>query len=216
MILFDGVDLESTFGCDVVNWFLEMPNIRTKFVTVPNRHGLLDFSEAYGGVRYDNRELRINLLYIQGNSTKEKPYDLLKRLSQAVHGRQVQIVLPNRPDEELEGRVQMDYQIGARYLDVDLIVDCQPLFEKIEPTVHDYELSASGNDTHILNLEGIELVPEVTVSNTCKITLRNRSVSLSAGTWTVPDLLLKPEGNEIRLEAIAGTDVSFRYIERSI
>ena len=113
---------------------------RTKYVNVPARDGVLDFTEAFGEVTYENRTLVFWLQYIGADSDW---LATLSALTNYLQGRKHKIFI--EPDYYWEGRCVVkaaDSDKGLREIEVEC--DCGPYKKRLEDTI--IEVTASGAD----------------------------------------------------------------------
>lgn len=81
---------------------LTAPEVETKYVTVPGRHGVLDLSEALtGSVVYHNRTLSASFAV---PCTMPNWHQRYSDIVSAIHGKNVSIVLDTDPDYYYHGR----------------------------------------------------------------------------------------------------------------
>ena len=187
------------------------PKAKVSKVSVPGSDLTLDFTEAFGGVHYENRTITLTFLSLE-------PWDDSvandQRLKNAIHGQKLHIVFDDDPDYYWIGRINVGdwtYYKGASK--VQVTIDCEPYKYKARETTKSVTTSSSGSVT--LKNGRMPVVP--TVSTNAEVTLAwtGYSVTISAGNnQVIPQLVLEEGSTTITITGSA--TVSFKYREGSL
>lgn len=187
------------------------PQSQSNTIVVPGRNSPIRYTEALGRVSYQPRSFDITLSML---GTKEKFNQMSEQTVNRFAGRLVDVIL----SEELAL-----YCVGT----LEITPGYDPLTHKGQLAIsstdgdayryHTTEtvLIQNGNGTAVLTNDFMPAVPTVTVTDETTLKWQvgtDRFIkTVSAGTWTFPELELSQGENEI--EVSTGGMVTFRYRE---
>ena len=187
------------------------PQPQNDILTVPGRNSPIRYAEALGRISYQPREFTVVLSMLGTHAGFiERSSDIINRFN----GRLVHVTKSEDPKVYAVGTllIQPSYDAltGKGILTISC-TDADAYLYHITETVQ----SVIGNASIVLDNDFMPVVP--TVTTTAQTTL-SWSVSgdsfaktLSAGTWTIPELELQAGSNTITVSG-AGT-ITFRYRE---
>ena len=201
---------------DGLGWLREgitfpAPQSQTNTIVVPGRNSPIRYTEAFGRVSYQPRSFDITLSML---GTREKFNQMSEQTVNRFAGRLVDVILSEEPAL---------YCVGT----LEITPGYDPLTHKGQLAISSTDGDAyryhttetvviqNGNGTAVLANDFMPAVP--TVSVTEETTLKwqvgtDRFIkTVSAGTWTFPELELMQGENEI--EVTTGGTVTFRYRE---
>lgn len=198
-------------------WDFPAPEVQTNLVSIPGRaKGPLDLSTVLtdGVPLYGARELTATLESSEGDRLARK--GRIAELVRKLHGQRVDIVLPDHPDHYATGRlsVRQLYNDPA-HAAVQIIGTCEPwLYAKAETIVR--LTATTAEQTALLrNVGSMPVVPSVKIEaasgSSVSLGFDNSRVSVSAGTYKWPALLLTP-GDHVLTYSGSGT-VTITYRE---
>ena len=194
------------YGLIVAPYAIPLPEPQTNFVEIPGRDGTLDLSEAFGTVRYADRIIPLTLY-------ARAPFDSqISAFAVDVHGRRMNVIFDRDPTFYYDARVTIeDVERHAGYCELSLKCRAKPY--KLEHFETMITVLPTGNATVTLTNSRMPIVPTITVSAemTLAFTIggKDYSVTLFAGTHTVPGLVLSEGDTEI---GITGTGtITFTY-----
>lgn len=183
------------------------PSIKTDVIDIPGGDGVLDLTDFFGEVKYNNRPLSFDFTT---KVRQEQFLELFSRVQDALHGQKMDIIL----DEDMEwyyvGRITVsewkaDKNIGKLTIDCD----CEPYKLKLADTAVSYAVSGSQEIT--LTNSRKRVVPTITVDAEMSISFGTYSGTFSAGTFRIPELELIEGDNTV---TVSGTgNISFTYRE---
>ena len=116
----------TTYGWTLTGCILSDPEQKVNYVERPGGDGSWDLSTALtGGIpRYKNRSLTVTLECSEG--TREDREKLVNKLVSQLDGLEWQIVLPDRPDHYLVGRVHVAVTLSSpSYAAVTVTATCE-------------------------------------------------------------------------------------------
>jgi phage-related protein len=186
------------------------PSPKTETIEIPGGDGVLDLTDFFGEVKYNNRELSFEF------STKvpqNEFMDLFSRAQNALHGQKMNIILDDDPEWYYVGRITVsewktDRNIGQLTIDAD----CEPYKIKVDETV--VTSVVDGTKTVVLSNSKKTVVPTIDITGSITLTFGTNIYTLTDGRYDLPAVQLVNGNNEILLEG-TGTAV-FRYRERGM
>lgn len=200
----------------LTGWSFEEPEVQTSFVEVPwYSMGSIDMSTVLtgGDPRYSRRTL--NATFECSEGTRDERNAIISEMVNKLHGRRLEIVLPDDPTRYIVGRVSVTTVYSdLAHASVSVTANCEPWrYKKVETCLELLVTEAPRTDV-LCNSGRKVLVPELTVTG------YNARVSLSSGdfSWTLtpgkyrlPDLRL-PTGNTVLTYSGSG-EVTITYRE---
>lgn len=197
-------------------WDFPEPAMEANLVNVPGRaKGPLDLSTALTGGEpiYGARELTVILESSEGDRLARK--SRISEMVNKLHGRRVDIVLPDDPQRYATGRlaVQLLYNDMA-HASVQVTGICEPwLYAKDETVVH-VSVTTTQQTKQLQNNGAMSVVPLVTITavsgKTVNLSFGSYSWSLSQGDYELPDLLLTPGNNAITYSGTGTAKFTYR------
>ena len=186
---------------------IEAPSAKTETVEIPGADGVLDLSEYFGEVRYNNRKLSFEFSTIVPQS---QFLNLFSEIQNEIHGKKLKIILDDDPDFYYYGRVTLDkWKADKNIGKISIDCDCEPYKYKLYETqiVNTVEYSA----TLVYKNLRKSVVPTISLSADAQITFENTIYSMSAGTYTSSEILFKA-GNNL-LIVTGNTTITVKYQE---
>lgn len=194
------------YGLIVAPYAIPMPEPQTNFIEIPGRDGALDLSEAFGAVRYSDRVIELTLY-------ARAPFDsLVSTFAADVHGRRMNVIFDRDPNFYYNARITIE-DVERHWGYCELSLECRAKPYKLEQFETTITVLPTGSATVTLTNTRMPVVPSITVSAemTLAFTISEKdySVTLTAGTHTIPALVLSEGDTEI---GITGTgSVTFAY-----
>ena len=177
----------SAYGLIVAPYEIPMPSVKTNYVEVPGRNGSLDMTEASGSVCYGDRVINLTL-YAAGDYAQQ-----VSNFVNDVHGKSMRVEFSKDPDYFYTGRISVN-AIEKRdgYCAIGLEIIAEPYKQDTMETT----VTKEGNGRVSLQNGSMPVTPVIrtTAETSLRFTYNGASmtVTLSAGTHTVPQLTLKP------------------------
>ena len=187
------------------------PQSQSNTIVVPGRNSPIRYTEALGRVSYQPRSFDITLSML---GTREKFNQMSEQIVNRFAGRLVDVILSEEPAL---------YYVGT----LEITSGYDPIAHKGQLTISSSDADAyryhteetvviqNGNGMAVLTNDFMPAVPTVTVTEETTLKWQvgtDRFIkTVSAGTWTFPELELVQGENEI--EATTGGTVTFRYRE---
>ena len=194
------------YGLTVAPYVIPMPEPQTNFVEIPGRDGALDLSEAFGAVRYADRVIELTLY-------ARAPFDtLISTFAADVHGQRMNVIFDRDPTFYYDARITIE-DVERHWGYCELSLECRAKPYKLEQFETAITVLPTGSVTVTLANTRMPVVPSITVSAEMALTFtidgKDYSVTLPAGTHTVPSLVLMEGDTKIE---ITGTGrVTFTY-----
>ena len=205
-VSFGGTNL-STLGLYLPDYTIPAPEPFLYMEEVAGRNGLVDLSNAFGAVRYKNREWDLDFKTFAPVNWHNVTSSALSLL----HGKRLDFVFDDDPNYTWNGRISVQHFLsdqGEGTLSVHISSD--PFKLKQSNTV----VTRNGAGTVTLTNSDMPVVPVITTTAEMGISFTIDGNEYSAqinGTATVPQLVL-PKGNTVVTVTGTGT-ITFTYRE---
>lgn len=199
-MIFDTYDTAARGWTLTPGWKLSPAEQKTKFVDKPNGDGAWDLSTALsdGVPRYNDRNLTAIFECSDGDRlTRETK---IREWINLLDGMRVKITLPDDQDRYIIGRLHIAKEYNdLAHAAVKVTAVCEPWKYSKEETIVRLTASTSEQSKVLSNNGRKVLLPtlEVTGTNAAfkiiqHLSTHSLAVTLSAGTYTRPDLLIPP------------------------
>lgn len=186
------------------------PSPKTETIDVPGGDGVLDLTEFFGEVRYNNRPLE----FVFSTKVPQSEFlALFSRVQNALHGQKMRIVLDDDPEWFYVGRITVsEWKANKAIGKLTIDCDCEPYKTKINETV----VVAEVTEETTVNLPNSKkrVVPTIDITGTVNLTYGVNFYALSEGRYDLPAVILENGNNSILLSG-SGT-ATFRYTERGM
>ena len=187
------------------------PQSQSNTIVVPGRNSPIRYTEALGRVSYQPRSFDITLSML---GTREKFNQMSEQIVNRFAGRLVDVILSEEPTLYCVGTLEITPGYDPLTHKGQLAIssaDGDAYRYHTEETV----VIQNGNGMAVLTNDFMPAVPMVTVTDETTLKWQvgtDRFIkTVSAGTWTFPELELSQGENEI--EVSTGGMVTFRYRE---
>lgn len=187
------------------------PSPKTETIDIPGGDGVLDLTDFFGEVKYNNRNLSFEFSTIVPQA---QFMDLFSKVQDALHGQKMQIVLDDDSEWYYTGRISVsewkaEKSIGKLTIDCD----CEPYKTKLVDTVVTAEVN--GEEIAVVLSNGKKtVVPSIDITGEVNLTYGTNFYSLSAGRYDLPAVRLGKGENTVLLSG-TGT-ATFTYRERGL
>lgn len=190
---------------------IEPPKPKTKTVDVDGADGVLDYTEAFGDVKYQNRQLTFK--FYKASIVPDGFLALFSVVQNALHGKMLQVILDDDPAHYYLGRVTInEWKSNKRLGEIVIEVDAQPYKLKVDETV--VTRAVAGSADIILANSRKPVVPTITTTAAMTIAFGGYTAAVQAGTFRLPELQLQAGQNTVK---VTGTgNITFRYREGSL
>lgn len=186
---------------------ISAPSAKTETIDLPGADGVLDLSEYFGEIKYNNRKITLTFSTIV---PKSEFLTLFSEIQNAIHGQKMNIILDDDPDFYYIGRVTVDkWKADKNIGTITVECDCEPYKYKINKTF--LVATIAGSETLICQNLRKSVVPKITVTADTKITFNNGIYSLSAGTYSSAEFVFSAGANVLTVEG--NTTITIEYQE---
>jgi len=195
------------YGLIVAPYAIPMPEPQTNFVEIPGRDSTLDLSEAFGAVRYTDRVIELTLY-------ARAPFDaLVSAFAADVHGRRMNVIFDRDPAFYYDARIMIE-DVERHWGYCELSLECRAKPYKLEQFETAITILPAGSATVTLTNTRMPIVPSITVSAEMALAFtidgKDYSVTLPAGTHTVPSLVLMEGDTEIGITGTGSATFAYR------
>lgn len=205
-VKFNGFHSYDEWGLILSEKELKSPDIKTYTVELEGSNGVLDFTEFFGAVKYENRKLTFK--FIKPQIEPNGFLTLYSLVQETLHGKKMPVILDDDPAYFYYGRVSInDWKSNKGIGEIVIEVDAEPFKQNIIETVVSHTVTDSSNI--ILLNDRMPVVPTITTDAEFLIDFGSYNKIFPAGTFQIPELELAKGNNPIYLEG-TGT-ITFRY-----
>lgn len=190
------------------------PQAKTNYVSIDGMNGTLDLSETLTGeVTYNDRTVSASFVLTDGSFDERN--HILQEIINKLHGKKVKLIEPDDPTHYFLGRVTVKNSNNRlAYSEISLEAICDPWRYSISDNIRKVEVNGQTIDV-VINNNGVKtLSPEITVTGSVDITVKNSNVSLTDGSYKISDLKLY---TGINIISVSGEGVvTFTYKEANL
>lgn len=186
------------------------PAVKVKKIDIEGADSALDYTDFFGEPKYEDMTHKFNFATIVPESEFLSLFSIVKN---ALHGKKMRIILDDDPLFYYVGRPHVSQFTNDRNIGIIHIeVECEPYKYKVAKTV--VSKAVSGTTAITLTNSRKRAVPSITTTATMTIAFGNFSRSVSAGTFTIPELELVEGANTV---TVTGTGtITFTWQEGSL
>lgn len=192
------------------NFSIQAPQPKIYTVEIPFSSNVIDLTESFGEVAYQQRQVNFTLEKLR---PKETWYQDYSNFVNQYNGRLVHLVAPYDDGYYFKGRVSVAPMRRGDYLSFDVSVLCEPYRYKEYETVVNFTIGATGTLTTTLVNSRKRVIPTIIVSASTQVAFGSISKSISTGTHILTDIVLVEGDNEITFNADNGTTITVIYQE---
>nr|DAZ09919.1 MAG TPA: tail protein [Caudoviricetes sp.] len=209
-VSFDGTSLFS------MGWLRESvdfptPQSQTNTIVVPGRNSPIRFTEALGRVSYQTRSFSITLSML---GTREKFNAMVGVLANRYAGKLTKVILNEEPGLFAIGTLELEPAYDPLTGRGQMAVSCSD-GDSYRYHTEETVIQVTGGGILLLTNDAMPVVPTVTVMAETALAWSaggdTFQKSVSAGTWTFPELELGAGDNHV--EITTEGSVTFRYRE---
>lgn len=196
-------------------WSLSPAEYQANYVDVPGRNGALDLSTALtdGEPRYNSRTLEARLERSDG--TRLERETAITTMINWLDGWKMDIILPDDELHYITGRVHVEKEYNdPAHAAVIVTATVDPWRYNLNETAVHLTAVAEEKTALLTNQGRRTVVPLLEITGTgaqVLLTVGTASWSLSAGTYQLPDLVVRQGGAEIKYQGSG--ELFFRYRE---
>lgn len=187
------------------------PSPKTETIDIPGGDGVLDLTNFFGEVKYNNRNLSFEFSTIVPQS---EFMDLFTRVQNALHGQKMQIILDDDSEWQYTGRITVsEWKAEKAVGKLTIDCDCEPYKSRLGDTVI-YQM-VEGTETMVILPNGRKpVVPIIDITGNINLTFGTNFWALTEGMYELPAVRLVNGDNTILLSG-TGT-ATFSYLERGL
>ena len=150
-VMFGGLHSFYEWGLILSEKEIKAPKPKTIELEIEGSDGVLDYTEFFGGVRYENRQLSFK--FYKANIVPDGYLALFSVVQQAIHGKKMQVILDDDPAFFYYGRVTVnEWKSNKRLGEITIDVNAEPYKYKVARTSQPASLSGK----NLINLDNYE------------------------------------------------------------
>lgn len=187
------------------------PEIKEHKVDIEGADGELDYTEAFGGVKFGNRTLKFE--FQKGDINTHDFLVLLSDIHSSLFGVRTTVSIDDDSEWYYQGRCRIsDFTQNGRIAKLSVEVDAEPY--KLRKTATRQNKAVSGSAEIVLTNSRMTVVPTITTDAEMKFSFKGNTYTAGAGTFRIPEIQLEQGQNTI---TVTGTgNVIFEYREGSL
>lgn len=183
------------------------PAVKEQKIDIAGADGVLDMTDFFGDVNYDNVHHVFTFSVIGKASAFPPAFSAIKN---ALHGKKCRIVMDDDPAFYYIGRIHVGNFTNERNIgQIQIECDCEPWKYKRNETIVTYTID--GTKSFFLTNGRKRAVPVITASDTMTILYGGYSWTVDAGTYTITEMELKHGDNAVTVDG-NGT-ITFKWQE---
>lgn len=181
------------------------PSPKVETIDIPGGDGVLDLTEFFGGVKYNNRHLSFEFATVVPQSEFML---LFANVQNALHGQKMKIILDEDPEWYYFGRITVsEWKADKRIGKLTIDCECEPFKQSINTTT--VTKAVASNATIALANDKMPSIPTITTSAEFLVSFGGYNDTYPAGTFTIPELELREGTNQVYVEGSG--NISFTY-----
>lgn len=188
-VYFDNYNSWTDFSLIRSSKTISSPEPKYIKVEVDGADGELDLTEYFGDIKYKNRKLSFNF----STQVRETEFlNLFSSIQNALHGKNMKIVLEEDPDFYYIGRVSVnEWKSNKNVGELTIDCDCEPYKYKRYKTFYTFDLTESTR--YILPNLKKQVVPTFTINVPTRIDFNNSSFNIGTEGMTEEETYIIPE-----------------------
>ena len=196
------------FGLVVNSREISAPKPKTHYVDIEGANGSLDFTEAFGDIKYDRRTLKYKVTSLV---PRKEFWTKFTEIQNALHGRELRITDDEDPDYYYIGRVTIDkWSIDKVIGSFTITVDAEPFKYHLYETVR--TVSFTAGSVLVFPNDRMSVNPLITVS--VPVTFDFNGVTYTINNST-EDLLFLEGNNVLTIQQGEGS-MTVSYLEGAL
>ncbi len=206
-------DTKTDLGLIFLSQRIDTPEIKTYEAEIPSGDGKIDLTEFFGGVRFRNRNAEFVFAF-RTDQLMMPIYDIRSTL----HGKKLILRAEDETDWYYIGRVNVSGPEWINRTDGRIIItcDCEPYKYRVQKTVVERTIGASGALTVRLYNSRKPVIPKITTDGEITIQYGPNSHTISAGEYQITNLRLMEGYSDYNITGTLGTKIKIEYQEGAI
>lgn len=205
-IKFDDVHSYADLNLVLAPFDIPSAKPKEKYLDIPGGDGSLDLTESLGEVKFQDRKAKFTFTVFPSDDFEIKK----TKVSNFLNGRRFKIRVDKDPDYYWEGRCAVDdYASNKSVHQIVVVATLAPY--KLKNSLTEVDVSAGTDIPVVLENARKTAIPAITVEADTIISFGGKTISLTAGTHKVLDLVLVEGKNHVTVTSTK--DVKFTYQE---
>ena len=213
IVFFDDLNSFEELGLILTSKTISAPKPKTATIDIPGGDGVLDYTEYFGEVRYDNRSIELEFATVE---PKEDFLSLFSTIQERLHGKVAKIKFSEDSGFYYKGRITVDkWKSNGRIGKIAIDIDAEPFKYRVNVTGITRIITTA---TYIVcnNLHKA-VVPKITLTGSATIEYGTYTTTRDAGTFTDEELTFVKGENIIKVTPASDTvTITLEYQERGL
>ena len=180
---------------------------KTRQIEIEGGNGVIDLTDFFGGVKYNNRLLSFN--FTKPNISSSESLALFSEVQKAIHGKMMQVILDDDMSNYYYGRVSInEWKSSKNHGQIVIEVDAEPFKTDVTSTIMIFDVNGSANI--VIPNDKKPAIPTVTNEESFSITYNGYTATYPANSTSIPELELQEGNNYMRIVGTGRITFEFR------
>ena len=184
----------ASYGITPTTATVPQPEAKTYQADIPGRDGMLDYTDAFGVIRYDNRTVTVEAYEIGDIAAR---MEHRRAICSDMHGKSCMLSLSTLDGYTFSGRCNVEYDEDGSQTVYTLSFDCEPY--KLKETCT-YRVNAAGGVTINLACGRKRVCPTIEVNHRALVSMDGRTWVLEPGASRIRDLWISGDPNIVTID----------------
>lgn len=213
IVYFDDLNSYEELDLILTSKTISAPKPKTAMIDIPGGDGVLDYTEYFGEVRYENRSIELEFATLR---PKEDFLSLFSAIQERLHGKVVKIKFSEDLGFYYKGRITVDkWKSNGRIGKIAMEIDAEP-FKYRENVTGITRIITTATYIVCNNLHKA-VVPKITLTGSATIEYGNYTTTRDAGTFTDEELTFVKGENVIKVTPSSDSiTITLEYQERGL
>ena len=205
-VKFGTLDSYNDLQCYLNKKVIGTPSPKKETVSVAGRDGVLDLTDYFGEVKYDNRTLKFDFTLAVSADLFAETFSYIQG---KLHGQYMKITPSDDDGYYYKGRLSVgEKKVENGICTFTVEADCEPYKYKTAETTVTQAISGSGIIT--CNNDRKKVIPTITTDADIQVTFGESSYSLNAGTHIMAGIVFEEGQNVLSVTGTANVTVSYQ------
>lgn len=206
-VKFGGFHSYNEWGLILTEKELKSPKPKVNEVEIEGADGVLDYTDFFGAVKFENRQLTFK--FIKPQIVPDGFLSLYTTVQSILHGKKMQVILDDDPIHFYYGRVTVnEWKSNKSIGEIVIEVDAEPYKQQVNLTTLTKTVTSNMN----IELENSQMpsIPTITTDAEFLIKYGDHNDIYPAGTFQIPELELTEGVNWVYVEGTGTITFAWR------
>lgn len=213
IVYFDNLNSYEELNLILTSKTISAPKPKTSMIDIPGGDGVLDYTEYFGEVRYENRSIELEFATL---SPKEDFLSLFSNIQERLHGKVVKIKFSEDMGFYYKGRITVDkWKSNGRIGKIAMEIDAEPF--KYRENITGITRIVTAATYIVCNNLHKAIAPKITLTGSAMIEYGNYTTTRDEGTFIDEEITFVKGENAIKVTPLSDTvTITLEYQERGL